>query len=209
VNETDDTTAGPAGGLVPGRSVPPSWPPLPQDLTELQVCLPVEFQAFQELYTQPYLMFAHLHLGSRCEAEALVDTVFFQLARHWTHVLQQERPESYAWAVLKQLVGERRLQLGLDPTTMVATASFTSAMLKASRDQLATMESNLGLYTAIANLPERQGDVVMLRFVLGYADERTAAIMGINEGTVRSNIRFARRRLARELGIDWTDQAGE
>jgi hypothetical protein len=39
------------------------------------VSLPVDFQAFPELYTQPYLMFAHLHFGSHCEAEALVYTV--------------------------------------------------------------------------------------------------------------------------------------
>lgn len=204
-----DLPADPAGTPAPGRPVPPSRPPLPHALTAPQVSLPVEFRAFQELYAQPYLTLAHLQLGSRREAEDLVDTVFYQLAVHWKHVMEQESPEAYAWAVLKQLIGERRLQLGLDTTTAIATAAFTSVVLKASRDKFAALESSLGLYPAIAALPERQGDVIVLRYVLGYTDERTAQVMGTCVSTVRSNTRYAKRRLARELGIDWAPRAGE
>jgi RNA polymerase sigma-70 factor (ECF subfamily) len=36
------------------------------------------------------------------------------------------------------------------------------------REQMASIDSGLGLYEAIARLPERQFDAVLLRYVLGY-----------------------------------------
>ncbi|MER6924497.1 sigma-70 family RNA polymerase sigma factor [Streptomyces spiralis] len=73
------------------------------------------------------------------------------------------------------------------------------------RAQLPALESPLGLYTAIAALPERQFDVIILQYVLGYPSKQVANIMGINAGTVRTHRRLARKRVATKLGIDLGD----
>jgi RNA polymerase sigma-70 factor (ECF subfamily) len=180
-----------------------SWPPLANELPEFAVALPVDFRGFHELYAEPYLRLAHLQLGSRREAEDVVGTAFYQLALHWPHVKRQESTEAFGWAVLKQLLGERREERGLG-SALVQTAAFAAAALKGAQEQFAVLEGSLGLYAAISRLPERQCDVIMLRYVLGYPDTHTARIMGVTEATVRSNVRFAKGRLARELNIPVT-----
>ena len=71
------------------------------------------------------------------------------------------------------------------------------------------MESALGLYTAIAGLPERQYDVIVLHYVLGYPSRRIAHIMGIKADTVRSHRRLARQRMAIKLGLSIDPAADE
>ncbi|WP_308251465.1 RNA polymerase sigma factor [Streptomyces albireticuli] len=61
----------------------------------------------------------------------------------------------------------------------------------------------------MTRLPERQYDVIVLRYVLGYPTSRVAEIMGISPATVRSHVRGARRRLAHDLHLEWVDEAEE
>ncbi|MEV5779007.1 sigma factor-like helix-turn-helix DNA-binding protein [Streptomyces antimycoticus] len=42
---------------------------------------------------------------------------------------------------------------------------------------------------------------MVLRYVLGFSTDTVARIMGVTEATVRSHCHFARRKVARELGI--------
>jgi RNA polymerase sigma-70 factor (ECF subfamily) len=61
------------------------------------------------------------------------------------------------------------------------------------------------LTTALASLPERQRVAVTLFDVEGYSHAEIAGILGIPEGTVRSEVFHARRRL-RTLLADWKEQ---
>ncbi len=65
-------------------------------------------------------------------------------------------------------------------------------------------QSALGdrLRAALAELPERRRIAVVLFDVEGYSHAEIAQILGIPEGTVRSEVFHARRRL-RELMKDW------
>ncbi|MFF3949148.1 RNA polymerase sigma factor [Streptomyces sp. NPDC001902] len=168
---------------------------------DLTAVLPDTFTAFYCLHHKAYLRYAHLQLDSRPAAEQVVEDVFVQLATMWPHVLKQPNVDSYAWAALKEEVA-RRLEIQGRAPALVETAAFEQ-IRRRSRRTFAVLESSLGLYTAIARLPERQYDVIVLRFVLGYPMRQVAELMGITYGTVRSHVRGARRRLARDLGIDW------
>ena len=89
---------------------------------------------------------------------------------------------------------------------IVETAAFqrtARAILESVRCKFEVMETSLGLYTAIAELPERQFDAVVLLYVLGYPSSRVADIMGVTKDTVRSHRHLARRRIARKLGLPW------
>ncbi|OKJ74722.1 RNA polymerase subunit sigma [Streptomyces sp. TSRI0107] len=174
---------------------------------DLAAVLPNTFVAFYSRQHKAYLRYAHVQLGSRAEAEQVVEDVFVQLARAWTHVLQQPNVDAYAWAALKGEV-VRRLDIEGRSLALVETAAF-AAVRRASRARFTVLESKLGLYAAIARLPERQYDVILLRFVLGHPMRRVAELMGISYGTVRSHLRGARRRLSRDLGIDWAAEGME
>ncbi|WP_051871426.1 RNA polymerase sigma factor [Streptomyces sclerotialus] len=163
--------------------------------------LPLDLTAFYLQHHKAYLRYAHLQLDSRAEAEDVVDEVFAELADTWHEVLREPSVEAYAMATLREFLTKRLAAKGRE-VPFVATAAF-AAVRDASRVRLTALESNLGLYSAIARLPERHYDVIVLCFVLGYPPKKVAHIMGISPATVRSHVHGARRRLARYLGFDW------
>ncbi|WP_223290998.1 sigma-70 family RNA polymerase sigma factor [Streptomyces avicenniae] len=178
--------------------------PARPDVREAGVTMPAAFWAFHERYYPVYLSYAELQLGERRRAVDLVDRVFVHLARHWPMLMREESPEATAWAMMKSAVEERLIFEGRRHT-MPATAAFQQVsrrVLDDFRAELSVLESALGLYAAIAELPERQFDVVVLQYVLGYPAARTAEIMGIAEVTVRTYRHLARRTLARKLSLD-------
>ena len=61
------------------------------------------------------------------------------------------------------------------------------------------------LRQALAELPERRRMAVVLFDVEGYSHAEIGAILGMPEGTVRSEVFHARRRL-RTLLVDWRDE---
>src|SRR5258705_13429740 len=76
------------------------------------------------------------------------------------------------------------------------------------RPDTAAIRSELGarLRTALGQLPERRRMAVVLFDVEGYSHAEIAGILRIPEGTVRSEVFHARRRL-RTLLADWKEQA--
>ncbi|OON80170.1 sigma-70 family RNA polymerase sigma factor [Streptomyces tsukubensis] len=155
------------------------------------------------MYVKAYLSYAHAMLGDKEAAVAVVRRCFSHLVLNWDRVVREESPEAYAWALLKVRVDTHLKLAGLDPQ-LVETAAFrrtASAVLESVRCQFAVMETALGLYTAIASLPERQYDTIVLLYVLGYPSEKVARIMGVERDTVRSHRRLAKRRIAKKLGL--------
>ena len=173
--------------------------------------LVLTFEAFHDTHYREWLRFAHLQVGNRADAAQVVDGACAHLVAHWPHVLKQESVAAYAWAVLKEHLNAWLTALRR-PAAFVETASFAAAvsrMLEHPRERFAALESGLGLYAAISRLPERQYDAVVLRYVLGCGDEQVARLLGVRESTVRSLVRYARRRLSAELGITGNPVAGD
>jgi RNA polymerase sigma-70 factor, ECF subfamily len=83
----------------------------------------------------------------------------------------------------------------------------TSLVGGGPRPDAAAVRSELGdrLRSALAELPERRRTAVVLFDVEGYSHAEIAGILGIPEGTVRSEVFHARRRL-RTLLADWKEQ---
>ncbi|MET9555663.1 sigma factor-like helix-turn-helix DNA-binding protein [Streptomyces sp. NPDC006645] len=180
--------------------------------------LGLTFDAFHDHHRQLWMRYAHTQVGGRPEAETVVDNACARLKGDWKHVLAQESVPRYAWSLLKEEVHHWLDSRGLQPL-LVGTAAFHAAVGKllrhgtrdgtgdGARDEFEILAGELGLYGAIAGLPERQYDVIVLRFVLGMDEEHVAEYLGIEVATVRSHVRHARRRLARALDVD-TDPTG-
>ncbi|WP_406447416.1 sigma-70 family RNA polymerase sigma factor [Streptomyces sp. NBC_00876] len=173
--------------------------------------LPPALEAFHDLYVKAYLNYAYAMLGDKEASRAVVGRCFSHLALNWRRVMREESPEAYAWALLKARVDTHLRLAGSEPR-LVETAAFqrtARAVLESVRCQFAVMETSLGLYAAIAALPERQYDVIVLLYVLGYPSDRVADIMGVERDTVRSHRRLARRRIAKQLALPLYAAAGQ
>ncbi|MFJ1847416.1 sigma-70 family RNA polymerase sigma factor [Streptomyces sp. NPDC088146] len=168
--------------------------------------LPADFHAFHQLYRARYVRWAEVHLGSRADAEEAVDCAFEQLAIDWAHVLQQPVPEAYAWKVVKNRTIDAARARKRRPC-VVDIAAFETRALNRAVDPIGELEESLSIYRAIAQLPERQFDVIVLRYCLGYDTAHIADVMGITAAGVRSTARYARRRLKQALGLDENERS--
>lgn len=175
--------------------------------------LGLTFDAFHDYHRELWMRYAHTQVGERSAAETVVDNACTHLKNDWKHALAQESVPRHAWSLLKGEVHRWLDERGLEPL-LVGTAAFHAAIGKllqhGARDEFTVLEGELGLYGAIADLPERQYDVIVLRFVLGADEEHTAEYLGIELAAVRSQVQHARRRLARELGtaMETTEREG-
>ncbi|MFJ5071577.1 sigma-70 family RNA polymerase sigma factor [Kitasatospora sp. NPDC088556] len=161
--------------------------------------LPDDLLGLMVMHGEAYWEYARMHLDDPDAADDLVTDVFADLAAHWGVVLSQESVEEFCWGVLRATVDSELDRLGR-PSAFTA-AAFSFAMGDA-RQAFQALESKIGLFAAIGDLPERQHDVVVLTYVLGYPIVTAARIMGITAGGVYSLRCEARRRLAAALGLD-------
>ncbi|MFD5317932.1 RNA polymerase sigma factor [Streptomyces sp. NPDC127098] len=162
--------------------------------------MPADFRAFHQLYRPAYVRWAELHLGGRDEAEEAVDRTFEQMAAEWGEVLRADSPAGHAWALLKRHTEEAARVRGRRPVVM-DTAAFETVALRDAVDPVGELAESLSVYQAIRELPERQHDVIVLRYCIGYSTAETADILGISEPGVRSTARYARHRLKETLGL--------
>lgn len=170
---------------------------------ELAGVMPVEFVAFHSQNHLAFLHYAQWELGDGNVAAAAVEDVFTFLLQVWPEALQEASLPGFAWSHLREHVA-RYKAAEVVPVALVKTAQF-AALRRASRRQLKAQQvSTIGLYEAIAELPERHYDVVLLTFVLELERRQVAQLMGITPTTVRSHIHTARRTLAEKINLDWT-----
>ncbi|MGK5450981.1 RNA polymerase sigma factor [Streptomyces radiopugnans] len=176
------------------------------------------FDAFHEYHHRVWLRYARTQVGSRTGAETVVEAACAHLLSHWSHVLEQESVPAYAWAVLKERIREWLDRDGRAPA-LAETAAFDAACRGRLLEELldgtdgadgfAALENGLCLYTAIAELPERQHDIVVLRYVLGCPEEDVAEYLGCGTVAVRAQVRHAKRKLAAGLGSRRNHRTGE
>ncbi|GAB1340443.1 hypothetical protein ACE1SV_70330 [Streptomyces sp. E-15] len=169
--------------------------------------LALTFDAFHAYHRKLWMRFAHTQVGGHAAAETVVDAACVRLKKTWHHALLQESVPRYAWKILKDEVHRWLAERRLEP--QVGDAAYLTAvqklLLHEMRDELRVLSQEIGLYAAISTLPERQYDVIVLRYLLGMEETEVAEYLGIEDATVRSHIRHARRSLARQLHIPYQD----
>ncbi|WP_280694656.1 sigma-70 family RNA polymerase sigma factor [Kitasatospora sp. GAS204B] len=161
----------------------------------------LSYQVFCEVHGRAWLAFARTTIGNRADAELVVAAMTAELARQWPHALRHQVPAAYAWRLLKSHLNDwawNQDQVAVEATTF---AVVIDRFKELAGDSLRSEADQVGLYGAILALPDRQRDVVILRYVLDLDDPEIAAYLDRPVETVRSNLRHARERLARRLGI--------
>ncbi|MCX4690640.1 hypothetical protein OG401_41210 [Kitasatospora purpeofusca] len=156
----------------------------------------IEFDAFFEHYHQRYLDYARaqLTLSEPDQVQDLVEDVFAHLGADWDQVLTRSNPVGHAWGLLRFAVENERRRRG-EVLMLVEQSVFMDAANRATRPVFEALEDGLGVYHAISRLPERQYDALLFNRFLEYSTADTAAVMGINPGTVRVLVHQAHSKL--------------
>ncbi|MER8093658.1 sigma-70 family RNA polymerase sigma factor [Streptomyces goshikiensis] len=158
----------------------------------------LSYWAFHANRRPSYMRFAYLQLGSDAAAEEAVDATFDALMSEWLRMLHMDRLDAYAWTVLKQRLADRQQRRSPWPRPMDISA-FEAALKEAHADRYEVLTDTIRFYSAVSRLAERQRDAVVLRYGLQCSPGEAAAVMGVDEATVRTHLGQAHRRLARLL----------
>jgi RNA polymerase sigma-70 factor (sigma-E family) len=140
---------------------------------------------------------AVLVVGDQPTAEDVVQDVFARLCAR--HLLPDRDGLAYVRAavlngcrsVLRRRALTRRRSGDLDRSDAAPGSAENEAMLAEDRRQV---------LAALAALPVRRREVLVLRYWLGLSEAEIAAVMGISPGTVKSNAARGLAALARKLG---------
>jgi RNA polymerase sigma-70 factor (sigma-E family) len=156
------------------------------------------FDEFVEDRSTALLRTAFLLTGDRGHAEDLLQTTLLRTLRRWSKA--RAAPEAYARQVLVNLSKDRLRTRSRRPAETAMPPDVTGLpSVDAGYDQVADRRVVLA---ALAELPPRQRQVVVLRFVEDLSVEQTADLLGCTEGTVKSQTARALARL-RELLADF------
>ncbi|WP_224281560.1 RNA polymerase sigma factor [Streptomyces sp. LS1784] len=181
----------------------PQWSAGPESglRSEFGLRLDLTYAAFCETHEPAWHALALTRIGNQSDAALVVGAVKSDLARCWPQVLRFEEPAAYAWRLANRHVSD--WVAGEEPVEVEAVtfAAVIGAFKQVAKGLLHSEADEVRLYAAILELPERQRDVVILRYLLGLHVKVIAAYLGRPVATVHSNLRHARDRLARRLGV--------
>lgn len=156
------------------------------------------FDAFVEARSTALLRTAYLLTGDHGHAEDLLQTALLRAARNWRRV--RDSPEAYVRRILLNLSRDRiRLlrrrprekQLADDPDGVPRAGPHPETAM----DQIGQRHQ---VANAVARLPIRQRQVVVLRFFEDLSVAQTAALLRCSEGTVKS---YTARAVAQLRGL--------
>jgi RNA polymerase sigma factor (sigma-70 family) len=125
--------------------------------------------------------------------EAAAETVTTALDK-WDDLVTFERPDSWLYKVatrrLRRMEAQARAQGCLAENRAGIEADLRE--VSASDEWVA---QNLDLVTAMRLLPRRQAEVLALRILGDFSERETADILGVTEGTVKTQLCRARKKI--------------
>jgi RNA polymerase sigma-70 factor (ECF subfamily) len=133
--------------------------------------------------------------GDRSAAEEATSEAFIRAYARWPQVSQMERRNGWVFKValneLRSSKRRRRRELLADPVAREPWQSLSG--------------HDPELWAAVAALPKRTRQVVVLRYVADLPEADIAAALGVTRGTVATLLSRARRNLAVVLGDDYLE----
>lgn len=156
------------------------------------------------LFTRCHIELVRLALllvGDQPTAEDVVQDVFARLHARWGYVPAGANALPYLRAAV---LNGCRSQLRRRAVAQRFTGSNANRLQQVTQEsaeqELMRSEERTQIMAALAALPFRQREVLVLRFYLGLSEAEIAKVLGISPGTVKSTAARGRAALARRLG---------
>ena len=145
-----------------------------------------------------------LLLRDQGAAEEVVQDAFVATHGHWSRLRDPDR----ALAYLRQAVVNRS-RSALRHRSVVTRYVSTQAAppdAPASDEPLLTGERRTAVLAALADLPQRQREVVVCRYFLDLSEADIAETLGISRGAVKSHAARAAATLRERLADHWSEE---
>jgi RNA polymerase sigma factor (sigma-70 family) len=145
---------------------------------------PIAFEEFFDEHCSHLLRALFLVTGNTQEAEELMQDTFIAVWERWDRVGAMDNPSGYLYrtAINRHRSAGRR----------VARAARRIVGLDGGADHFAASYERDALARAMAQLPPRQRETIVLAELLGYSAEEAGPILGIAPATVRVHTSKAR-----------------
>ncbi len=138
---------------------------------------------------------AYLLTGEPEAAEDLVADALFAAWKQWPTVIAAANPKAYVRRIVTNMAASRVRKLVRDRARLRLMGSTAT---EATRD--ADVSVGVDLRNALADLPRRQRECVVLRYGLDLSETDVADVLGISLGTVKSHTSKGAKRLRELLG---------
>ncbi|RSN54005.1 RNA polymerase [Streptomyces sp. WAC 04229] len=149
--------------------------------------LPLSYQALYLSDQTAFHDYAFVVLEDNEAAESAVHTAMTRVQDNWNELLVESNMQQQVWAIMRQTVEEYRQ----DAEDRAAIAHSLSTY----RQGLGRLNSEQGVFEALAGLPPQQFDAVVLRYILGIKPQRIGWYMGLSEQTVNYHCRQGKQRI--------------
>lgn len=164
---------------------------------------PDGFREFVTGRSPSLLRTAWMLTGDAASAEDLLQTALAKTWPHWDRV-SQGHPEAYLrTAMVRTNAGWRaRFWSREKPTDLTAGSADIHTQPYADTDPSGPVTDRMVLMAALAQLPVRQRQAVVLRYFDDLSVEAVAEIMACSPGTVKSQTAKGLARLRAVMGAD-------
>ena len=146
---------------------------------------------------------AVLMVGDVPTAEDVVQDVYTRLhSRAHQHQHQPEDPLPYVRAAVLNGCRSALRRRGVARRVMLVhrASQRHDGTLASAESEVILSEERRQVLAALARLPRRRREVLVLRYYLGLSEAEIAAVLGISPGTVKSTAARGLAALARDLG---------
>ncbi|WP_406835665.1 SigE family RNA polymerase sigma factor [Streptomyces sp. AHU1] len=148
-----------------------------------------QFREFVAARSRSLLHTAYLLTGDWEQGRDLLQSVLASTARRWSQLRDRQQPEVYVRRALYHAQVDRFRLLSWGRETVTDTPPDQPAAH--DTDWTDTVVQRQDIMAALRRLPKRQRAVIVLRYFEDQPDAEIAAILGVAQGTVRSQTRKA------------------
>ncbi|MFS4091503.1 SigE family RNA polymerase sigma factor [Streptomyces sp. AF1A] len=143
-----------------------------------------QFREFVAARSRSLLHTAYLLTGDWEQGRDLLQTALASTARRWSRLREREQPDLYVRRALYHAQVDRFRLLSRRRETLTHTVPDQPSGQVA--DWADTVVQRQDIMAALRRLPKRQRAVIVLRYFEDRPDHEIAAILGVAQGTVRS-----------------------
>jgi RNA polymerase sigma-70 factor, ECF subfamily len=160
------------------------------------------WEAVIQLHQEPVFRFAYLLLGDPWEAEDIAQETFIRAYRAFERFDAQRALRPWLLSITANLARNRRRSLGRYIAALNRFFRADPVHNATIEEHSARQEENIAVWQAIKRLPEKDQQVIYLRYFLELPVGEVAESAGIAPGTVKSRLHRSLKRLGKVLERD-------
>lgn len=166
------------------------------DIKALQHMNPWDWEQFVRTYYSSIYAFCKQILGSSAEAEDATQETFLRAYKKQSTLKEYSAQRAWIYSIARNACFDRKRWWKRQFRLFVRTEDETTEAV-ATQPQLSELTQEL--QKAIAELPQKQREVFVLRHWHGFSTEETARLLNLETGTVKSHLKRAVDKLKQRI----------